>query len=66
MPYSRAALGRVITNVIGFDDAPFERTHRGDVLLIGAVFSRTRLDGVVSARDREAPTLRAVEPIVLE
>jgi uncharacterized protein len=41
-----------ITNVIGFDDAPFLRSHRGDVLLIGVVVSRTRLDGVVSTRVR--------------
>ena len=40
------------TNVIGFDDAPFERQHRGDVLLVGAVCSRTRLDGVISGRVR--------------
>lgn len=35
-------------NVIGFDDGPFPREHRGNVLLIGVVCSRTRLDGVVS------------------
>ncbi len=40
------------TNVIGFDDAPFARDHRGDVLLVGVVCSRTRLDGVVSGRVR--------------
>ena len=39
-------------NVIGFDDGPFEREHRGDVLLVGAVCSRTRLDGVVSGKVR--------------
>lgn len=39
-------------NVIGFDDAPFPREHRGDVLLVGAVCSGTRLDGVVSGRIR--------------
>jgi endonuclease V-like protein UPF0215 family len=39
-------------NVIGFDDGPFLREHRGDVLLVGAVCSRTRLDGVVSGRVR--------------
>jgi endonuclease V-like protein UPF0215 family len=39
-------------NVIGFDDGPFEREHRGDVLLIGVVCSRTRLDGVVAGRVR--------------
>jgi endonuclease V-like protein UPF0215 family len=42
----------VLTNVVGFDDAPFVRTHRGDVLLVGAVCSRTRLDGVLSGRVR--------------
>jgi endonuclease V-like protein UPF0215 family len=41
-----------ITNVAGFDDAPFPRTNRGDVLLIGTVVSRTRLDGVLSTRVR--------------
>jgi endonuclease V-like protein UPF0215 family len=39
-------------NVIGFDDGPFPREHRGDVWLVGAVCSRTRLDGVVSGRVR--------------
>jgi endonuclease V-like protein UPF0215 family len=34
-------------NVIGFDDAPFERTHRGDVPLVGIVCSRTRIDGIL-------------------
>jgi hypothetical protein len=45
-------LGQLRTNVVGFDDAPFEREWRGDVLLVGAVCSRTRLDGVVSGRVR--------------
>jgi endonuclease V-like protein UPF0215 family len=39
-------------NVIGFDDGPFARTHRGDVWLVGAVCSGTRLDGVVTGRVR--------------
>jgi uncharacterized protein len=39
-------------NVIGFDDGPFARDHRGDVLLVGAVCAGTRLDGVVSGRVR--------------
>jgi endonuclease V-like protein UPF0215 family len=45
-------MARALTNVVGFDDAPFARTHRGDVLLVGAVCSRTRLDGVLSGRVR--------------
>lgn len=40
------------SHVVGFDDAPFERTHRGDVLVIGAVFAATRLDGVLSCAVR--------------
>lgn len=39
-------------NVIGFDDGPFPREHRGDVLLVGTVCSGTRLDGVVSGKIR--------------
>lgn len=35
-------------HVIGVDDAAFKREHRGDVLIVGAVFSGTRLDGVLS------------------
>ncbi|MCA9554100.1 MAG: DUF99 family protein [Myxococcales bacterium] len=42
----------VYANVIGFDDAPFPREHRGDVRLVGTVCSRTRLDGVLSSRVR--------------
>lgn len=41
-----------LSNVIGFDDAPFGRDHRGDVTLVGTVCSRTRLDGVLSSRCR--------------
>ncbi len=41
-----------ISHVIGFDDAPFPKSHRGDVLLVGAVFSGQRLDGVVSGKVR--------------
>ena len=39
-------------NVIGFDDGPFTREHRGDVLLVGVVCSGTRVDGVISGRIR--------------
>jgi hypothetical protein len=45
-------MGRRLSNVIGFDDAPFARGHRGDVLLVGAVFSGTRLDGALCGRVR--------------
>lgn len=39
-------------NVIGFDDGPFPREHRGNVLLVGVVCSGTRVDGIVSGRIR--------------
>ncbi|WP_438043702.1 DUF99 family protein [Sorangium sp. So ce128] len=38
---------RRISNVIGFDDAPFERGMGGKVALVGTVCSGTRLDIVV-------------------
>ncbi len=40
------------SHVIGFDDAPFERAHRGDVMIVGAVFAGTRLEGVLSGKVR--------------
>lgn len=43
---------RRISHVIGFDDAPFARAHRGDVLVVGAVFSGLRLEGVLSGKVR--------------
>jgi endonuclease V-like protein UPF0215 family len=41
-----------ISHVVGFDDSPFERAHRGDVAVVGAVFSGTRLEGVLYGRVR--------------
>jgi endonuclease V-like protein UPF0215 family len=39
-------------HVIGFDDAPFDPAHRGDVAVVGAVFSGARLDGVLCGKVR--------------
>jgi len=53
-------------NVIGFDDGPFPREHRGDVLLVGVVCSGTRVDGIVSGsirRDGANATRAMVEVI---
>ncbi|MFC1936262.1 DUF99 family protein [Chloroflexota bacterium] len=36
-----------LSNVIGFDDAPFEAAQRGPVAVVGAVFAGPRLDGVL-------------------
>ena len=42
-----------ISHVIGFDDCPFDRAHRGDVTVIGTVYSGTQLEGVLSSRVRK-------------
>lgn len=38
---------RNLSNIIGFDDAPFPRDHCGPVKVVGAVFARLRFDGVL-------------------
>ena len=45
-------MAKRISHVIGFDGAAFARTHRGDVLIVGAVFAGTRLEGVLSGKVR--------------
>src|SRR4051812_2564054 len=41
-----------ISHVVGIDDAPFAREHRGDVAIVGAVFAGARLEGILCARVR--------------
>lgn len=55
-----------ISHVIGFDDAPFQRTFRGDVLLVGAVFAGQRLEGVLSGKVRRdgANATRVISEVV--
>jgi len=55
-PETKPKAEAVVLNVIGFDDGPFRHEHRGNVLLVGAVCSDTRLDGVVSGRIRRDGT----------
>jgi len=45
-------MSRRLTHVVGFDDAPFERAHRGDVMVVGAVYAAARLEGVLATRVR--------------
>lgn len=45
-------MARRISHVVGFDDAPFARDHRGNVLVVGAVFAGLRLEGVLTGRVR--------------
>src|ERR1700675_4544149 len=40
------------SHVIGVDDAPFAREHRGDVRVVGTAYAGIRLEGVLSARVR--------------
>lgn len=42
----------VPSHVMGVDDAPFPRRHRGDVLVVGAIYASARLEGVVSSKVR--------------
>ena len=35
------------SNIVGFDDGPFQKDHRGSVLLVGAVFARERFEGAL-------------------
>jgi hypothetical protein len=53
-------------HTIGFDDAPFEREHRGDVLVVGAAFAGLRVEGVLSTRVRRdgANATRAIAALV--
>lgn len=37
-----------LSHVIGFDDAPFPRERQAPVLVVGAVYADTRLEGVIS------------------
>jgi endonuclease V-like protein UPF0215 family len=50
------------SHVIGVDDAPFAREHRGRVLVVAAAYSGLRLEGVLSAHVRRdgADATRAV------
>jgi endonuclease V-like protein UPF0215 family len=43
---------RRFSHIVGFDDGPFLRRHRGDVRVVGAVFAGQRLDGVLSDKVR--------------
>ena len=45
-------LPRRWSHVIGFDDGAFDHEHRGDVLLVGAVFNGPRLEGVLTGKVR--------------
>ena len=59
-------MGKRLSNVVGFDDAPFPHEHRGDVTVVGTVCSRARLDGVLRTkvrRDGANATDRMIEAV---
>lgn len=73
------APARRLSHVIGIDDAPFPRAHRGDVLIVGVAFTAGRpaegphdtpgppgVEGILSSRVRRdgANATRAVEKMV--
>ena len=41
-----------LSHIIGFDDFPFSRAHRGDINIVGTVFSGVRLEGVLRGKIR--------------
>lgn len=43
---------RRFSHIVGFDDFPFAREHRGDVPVVGAIYSGLRLEGIVSGKVR--------------
>lgn len=43
---------RRFSHVVAFDDAPFAREHRGDVLVVGVAFAGPRIEGVLATRVR--------------
>ncbi len=47
-----ATAPRRFSHVVGFDDAPFDRSHRGDVLVVGTVYAGTRLEGILAGKVR--------------
>lgn len=59
-------MARRLSNTIGIDDAPFDRSHRGDVAIVAVVFTRTRLDGVMTGKLRKdgANATRAIAELI--
>ena len=50
-----------VSNIIGFDDAPFPRNHKGTVKVVGAVFANLRFDGLLIGEIEKDGSDAAVE-----
>lgn len=61
-------LMRRLTHAVGFDDAPFDRAHRGNVRVIGTVYAGTTLHGVLSGHVRRdgANSARVLAALIAE
>lgn len=59
---------RRFSNLLGVDDEPFAHAHRGDVAIVGTVFTRDRLDGVLRSRVRRdgVDAARRIAAMLLE
>ncbi len=44
---NKETMQKQYSNVIGFDDAPFPTDHRGKVKVVGTVYARLQLNGVI-------------------
>jgi uncharacterized protein len=55
-PSARQPSARKLSHVVGFDDEPFPRPHRGDVGVIGVVYAGPRLEGVLRGKVRRDGT----------
>jgi len=53
------------SNVIGFDDAPFASNHTGAVKVVGTVYARTQLNGILLGEVRRDGTDAATKLIRL-
>ena len=58
-------MSQAISHVVGFDDAPFPPHHRGDVLVVGAVYAGTALHGVLSAKVRASMLMCAIDLVFI-
>jgi uncharacterized protein len=50
-----------LSHIIGFDDFPFSRQDRGDISIVGTVFSGVRLEGVLRGKIRRDGANSALE-----
>ena len=44
---------RRLSNVVGFDDAPFAPDHVGDVKVVGTIYARRQLNGVLVGQEAD-------------